>query len=76
MPSHKVRDPEILLKFGERFKAVRKRQSMTQEELAYKSNVALSSIARIETGKLNATIGTIVVLAESLGVDKRELLDF
>jgi len=49
---------------------------MTQEDLAYKSNIALSSIARIETGRLNTSISTVVALAKGLGIDKKDLFDF
>ena len=49
---------------------------MTQEELAFKADIAFSSVARIESGKLNTTISTVAVLATALGVEKAELMIF
>jgi transcriptional regulator with XRE-family HTH domain len=47
---------------------------MTQEELALESGLALSQIARIETGRLNTTISTVYRLMNALDVDANELL--
>ena len=48
--------------------AVRKKQGITQEQLSYQTDISLSQIARIETGKINATIDTIHKLAQGMGV--------
>jgi transcriptional regulator with XRE-family HTH domain len=71
---HKIRDKEILEQFGANLKDVRKEKGITQEELAFQSGLALSQIARIETGRLNTSICTLVVLARTLEVDPGELL--
>ncbi len=73
---HRVRDAEVLEQFGKRLRDVRLNQGMTQEDLAHKADIAFSSVARIETGKLNTTISTIAALARALNVDKQELLIF
>jgi predicted transcriptional regulator len=62
--------------FGLHLKKVRESKGLTQEELAYKADVAVSSVGRIETGTLNTTISTIVILSRALGVHKKDLLDF
>ncbi len=49
---------------------------MTQENLAFKADIAFSSVARIEAGKINTTISTIARLAKTLGVDKKDLMEF
>ena len=49
---------------------------MTQEDLAYKSGLALSQIARIETARTNPTLSTIFSIARALEVDLKELFDF
>lgn len=49
---------------------------MSQEDLAYNSGLSLSQIARIETARLNPTLCTIVIIANTLKVHPRELMDF
>ena len=73
---HRVRDEKTIKAFGANLKKVRLRQGMTQEELANKADIAFSSVARIEAGKLNTTISTIARLAKTLNVSKGELVDF
>lgn len=73
---HRVRDEEVMKAFGANLKKVRLEQGMTQEELAHKADIAFSSVARIEAGKLNTSISTIVRLADTLGVEKSILMDF
>jgi len=48
-------------------------RGITQEELAYKTGLALSQIARIETGKLNTSISTVQVILDALGAEANEL---
>jgi len=54
---------------GERLKEWRKLRSLTQWELADKSGVGYASIARIETGRQDPTVGMLTRLAEALGID-------
>jgi transcriptional regulator with XRE-family HTH domain len=49
---------------------------MSQEDLAYTADIALSQIGRIERGETNPTISTINVLATALNVHPKELLNF
>ena len=74
--THKIRDRKILKSFGENLKNVRVKQKMTQEELAYSAGIAVSSVGRMETGNLNTTICTVVKMADAMGIDKKQLLDF
>ena len=69
-----VRDQQVLDRFALRLKEMRNRAQLTQEELSYKSGLTLSQIARIETGRLNSTICTVVILAKALDVDPGEIL--
>lgn len=50
--------------------------NFTQEELAYESGISLSQIARIETGKINPTLCTLITIANTLKIKAPELLDF
>ncbi|MEP5613553.1 MAG: helix-turn-helix transcriptional regulator [Cyclobacteriaceae bacterium] len=73
---HRVRDEDVMKAFGANLKRIRLQQGMTQEELANKADIAFSSVARIEIGKINTTISTIARLAQTLKVSQKELMDF
>ncbi len=48
-------------------------RGLSQWDLAHKSGVGYASIARIETGRQDPTVGMLTRLAEALGI---ELVDF
>jgi predicted transcriptional regulator len=68
-----VRNERLLKRFAKNLKSARKSRGITQEELAYKTGLALSQIARIETGKLNTSISTVQVILDALGAEANEL---
>jgi len=70
------RDEKILLAFGKNLQKVRRQMNFTQEELAYESGISLSQIARIETGKINPTLCTLITISKTLKIKAPELLDF
>ena len=47
-------DTSILAKIGEKMKAVRLKQNITQQSLAEASNVSLSSVKKIEKGEIRS----------------------
>lgn len=69
------RDEKLLKRFGRHLKEIRKARGITQEELAYQSDISLSQIARIETGRINPTLCTLAVIAENLNISLKELTD-
>lgn len=69
-------DEEGLKLLAKRLKEIRAEKNMSQEELAYRSEIALSQIARIETVRINPTISTIFKIARILDVPLSELFDF
>ena len=69
-------DAEGLTLLAGKLKEVRLKQGYTQEELAYKADITLSQIARIETVKTNPTVSTIFKIARTLNVQVSELFDF
>ena len=72
---HSVRDQKFLNRLAKNLKKVRKDRGISQEELAYKSGLTLSQIARIETAKINTTVSTIHVILQALGADANELFE-
>jgi len=69
-------DEKNLALFAARLKTLRKEKGLTQEELAHRSGLTLSQIARIETVRINATLSTVFALAKALEVRPAVLLDF
>jgi len=65
---------ELLKKFGLNVKIARLKKGLTQEQLAELMNIHLTYIARIETGKINMSLGKILELADTLNIDINKLL--
>jgi transcriptional regulator with XRE-family HTH domain len=63
-----------VLYIGDRLRLLRKRSLMTQEQLAERSSVAVSTIIRIERNQVEPHGSTIRKLAEALGVEPYELV--
>ena len=65
---------ELLKKFGLNVKFARMRKGLTQEQLAEIMDIHWTYIAKIETGKINMSLGKILELAKVLQVDINKLL--
>lgn len=65
---------DLLKKFGLNVKIARLKKGLTQEQLAELMNIHLTYIARIETGKINMSLGKILELANTLNIDINKLL--
>ena len=69
-------DQEGLQLLAKRLKEIRSEKGLSQEELAYRSEITLSQIARIETVRINPTVSTIFKIARTLEVPLSELFNF
>lgn len=71
-------DKQIRLKFASHLRKLREKAGLTQEELAFRADVAARHIQRLESQKnpTPAKIDTLVKLAKALGVRPPKLLDF
>lgn len=69
-------DEEGLQLLAKRLKEIRFEKGISQEELAYRSEITLSQIARIETVRINPTISTIFKIARALEVPLSDLFNF
>jgi len=58
---------------GEKLKALRIEQALTQGELADRAGVALNTVARLERNETEPHMSTARKLAQALGVHPREL---
>ncbi len=63
-----------VLYIGDKLRETRKRALLTQQELAEKSGVGVTTIIRIENNQVEPHGRTIRKLAEALGVEPHELL--
>lgn len=60
--------------FGEVLKIARKKAKMSQEELAYNSNLDRTYISLLERGKRKPTINTVFSIAKALQILPHELI--
>ena len=64
---------DILIKFGERVRHVRKEKSLSQEELSFRANLHRTYIGMIERAEKNITLINIEKIAKALEVDIKKL---
>ncbi len=64
-----------LKRMAKRLKQLRADRGWSQEELSRRSGVSRTHIARIETAKMEPTLGVIEKLAKALKVKPGELLE-
>jgi len=69
-----LRNQETLTKFGIRLKEIRNRSGLTLEQLAFEADIELSQVHRVEKGKINPTLTTLIALAKGLGITLAELV--
>lgn len=61
-----MKKEELLIVIGKNIKKIREEKNITQAELAARCNYEKSNMSRIESGRTNLTIGTLLNIAESL----------
>lgn len=69
-------DEEGLQLLAKRLKEIRAEKGISQEELAYRSELTLSQIARIETTKTNPTLSTLFKIIRTLEISPADLFNF
>lgn len=65
---------EVLTKFGQRVRQLRKEKKLSQEELSFKADMHRTYIGMIERAEKNITLSNIEKIAKALNVDIKELL--
>ena len=61
---------------GMRIKELRKKQLLSQEQLAEKADINSKYLSRMERGTENPTLDMLLKLAQSLDVEMWEIFDF
>lgn len=67
---------EIQKKFGDKLQKFRSAKGLSLRALAANCDIDDSKISKIENGRFNIKLSTIVELAKGLGVEPKDLLDF
>lgn len=57
-----------------RIRHYRKQRNLTVQELAYRCNIERSNLSRIEAGRSNCTVKTLVTICEALGIRLTDLV--
>jgi len=61
---------------GLHFRKIRKEKGIGQTELAQEADVDRTTIVRLESGELSPTLDLLIILAEALQVELKDLVDF
>lgn len=68
-------EQEFIKKLGERIIFLRKEKKLKQIDLATKVNIEDSALRRIESGRTNPTIKTLLRITDALEINIKELFD-
>ncbi len=68
-------DSEILKKFGEHVRQLRKQKDISQEELAHRADLHRTYIGMIERAEKNITLLNIEKIAKALQVSIKDLFN-
>lgn len=67
---------ELKKKFGEHLQDLRDKKKLSLREVAANCDLDDSNISKIEHGKKNITLATIIELAKGLNIHPSKLMDF
>lgn len=68
-----MENKEILIRFGDRVRQLRKERNLSQEELSFRANLHRTYIGMIERAEKNITLVNIEKIAKALNVELKEL---
>jgi transcriptional regulator with XRE-family HTH domain len=67
---------DILIKFGDKIRELRKEKGLSQEQLSFKAGLHRTYIGMIERGEKNITLVNIEKIANALDASINDLLKF
>ncbi|WP_276480214.1 helix-turn-helix domain-containing protein [Paraflavitalea pollutisoli] len=67
---------KLNIDFGEHLRSLRKEKGLSLRQMEEQCDLDNSNISKIENGKFDIQLSTIVELAKGLNVHPRELLDY
>jgi transcriptional regulator with XRE-family HTH domain len=68
-----MKEPDLLLKMGEKIKFIRMKKKMTQNDLAIECDFEKASMSRLESGRSNPTVRTLQKVCIALDIHIIEL---
>lgn len=71
-----TKEEMIIQKFAENVARIRANKGLSLRQVAERCKLDHSKVSRIESAQVNVTLLTIIELAEGLGVQPKQLLDF
>ena len=71
-----VKNENLQKKFGAKLAYIRKSKKLSQMKLAEIVDMNFNYIGQIERGEANVTIQTMIILADALNIEMKELFDF
>jgi transcriptional regulator with XRE-family HTH domain len=63
-------------RFGKHLQSLREKKGLSLVKMSYNCSIDESKISKIEQGKFNITLSTLLELAKGLGIDPKDLLEF
>lgn len=69
-------DKEFLQKFAKRLKSIRKEKNIKQDDFLAVEGISRSLVSMVETARSDITLSKLKIIADVLGVEPKELLDF
>lgn len=69
-------DKEFLQKFAKNLKKIRKQKNLKQDDFLAINGISRSMIAMVETAKTDITLSKLKIIADVLGIEPKDLLDF
>lgn len=71
-----MNNPQVIKAFGVHLKRLRNERQLSQQELADISNVARSTIQRVEGAQIVPTLDLLCSISQALNISLKELMDF
>lgn len=71
----KEKDTNRLRKFAAQLQKLRKKKGLSVRELSSLCDVDYGKISKLENGKANLTLTTLIELAEGLDIHPKDLID-
>ena len=71
-----TRNEKFIKEFGKRLRLIRKEKGLSQEKLAFLSDLELSQINRIELGKINTSLSHVAAICDALEIQPKLLFEF
>ncbi len=68
-------EKEIYILIGKKIQNLRYEKGFTQQQIADMCEFEKASMSRIEAGRANLTLKTMIKLSQSLGVEMKDLVD-